>query len=146
MYALLYRSRSRAGAQFLARDLNDIIEAAERNNPDLGVTGLLLYAELEIVPGAPGSFLQWIEGPQESVESLFATIEADERHTAIQVLGRGDSSDLASRGTTVLADHLGRLFPIWSMGMVRLSELPATLDGFLDFARTWDGRSLSRAA
>lgn len=145
MHALLYRSRSHAGAQFLARDLNDIIEASERNNTRLRLTGLLLYAEMEVVPGAPGSFVQWIEGPEDAVETMFATIQADERHTEVEVLGQGPSDELMAQDPKLM-DSQHRLFPIWSMGMVRLSELPATLNGFLDFARTWDGRSLRRAA
>ncbi len=146
MHALLYRSRSRASRQLLARDLNDLIESAERNNPDLGITGLLLYAEMEMVPGAPGLFLQWMEGPKASVDALFETIRADPRHTDVDVLGRGPSAELASQSGESLVDPQGRLFPIWSMGMVRMSELPATLDGFLRFAQSWDGRSLTRVA
>ena len=54
--------------------------------------------------------------------------------------------DLTAREDSAMTDRQGRLFPIWSMGMVRLSELPATLDGFLQFVKQWDGTSLRRAA
>ena len=143
MHALLYRSRARPG--LLAHDLNAIIASGEAKNPARDLTGLLLYAEMDAVPGAPGQFLQWIEGPKESVEDMYGTIESDERHTAVEVLGRGPTAELAGDAEALL-DREGRVFPIWSLGMVRLSELPATLDGFLRFAGEWDGRALPRVS
>ncbi len=142
MHALLYRSRARPG--LLASDLNDIIATAEGHNPSIGVTGLLLYGELTAIPGAPGEFVQWIEGPEEAVEALYARIEADPRHFESSVLARGPVAELQS-GTGL---HLvpNRLFSSWAMGLVRLSELPATLSGFLRFAREWDEETLSAAA
>lgn len=95
MHAVLYRSRSRAG--LLAGDLNDIIATAGRRNARLGVTGLLLYGELEAVPGAPGEFVQWIEGPEAAVEGLFDAVDGDPRHTEVEVLGRGPVARLAAR-------------------------------------------------
>ena len=140
MHALLYRSRSRPG--LLASDLNAIIETAETRNRQLDVTGLLLYGELAVVPGAPGEFVQWMEGPEEAVEALYARIAKDERHFDPEVVARGPVAELAPR-----AELLGeRLFPSWSMGLVRLAELPATLSGFLEFAREWDGDVLQMAA
>ncbi len=142
MHALLYRSRARPG--LLASDLNDIIETAEVRNRSLDVTGLLLYGQLDAVPGAPGEFVQWIEGDEGPVEALYAEISGDGRHFDIEVLARGPLGDLA-RGARL--DLVGdRLFPSWSMGLVRLSELPATLSGFLEFARGWDGEVLATAA
>lgn len=136
MYALLYRSRARPG--LLASDLNDIISTAEERNHRMGLTGLLLYGQLAAVPGAPGEFVQWIEGAEEDVEALYADIEGDPRHFDMDVLARGTlrefQGDRPSFATT------DRLFPEWSMGLVRLSELPATLSGFIEFARDWDGQ------
>lgn len=138
MHALLYRSRARAG--LLASDLNDILASAQDRNRTLDVTGLLLYGELEVVPGAPGEFVQWIEGPEAAVEALYDVIREDPRHTEIEMLDRGPlaegAPDLAQRATAE-----GRLFRDWDMGLVRLSELPATLDGFLRFAASWDGHA-----
>ena len=64
MHALLYRSRARPG--LLAGDLNAIIETAESRNRAIDVTGILLYGQLAIVAGAPGEFVQWIEGPEDA--------------------------------------------------------------------------------
>lgn len=144
MHALLYRSRARAG--LLASDLNDIIETARTRNRQLAVTGLLLHGRMEALPGVAGEFVQWVEGPEESVESLFALIENDPRHTEVEVLARGSSASLCGRARTVPVDTDGRLFPSWSMGLVRLSELPATLSGFLGFVREWDGDLTAAAA
>lgn len=136
MYALLYRSRARTG--LLASDLNAIIETAETRNRRLDVTGLLLYGQLETIADVPGEFVQWIEGPEGAVEALFAAVEADDRHVEVEVLGRGPIVELAKTPD--------RLFPTWSMGLVRLSELPATLTGFLRFADEWDRKTLRPAA
>ncbi|WP_412062573.1 BLUF domain-containing protein [Rubrivirga sp. IMCC45206] len=142
MHTVLYRSRARAG--LLAPDLNAIIATAEAHNPTIDVTGLLLYGELPAVPGAPGEFVQWIEGPEPAVEGLYARIKADPRHFDVETLARGPVSATARRSGVVRPD--GRLFGSWAMGLVRLSELPATLPGFLGFARDWDRTTLPRAA
>ena len=144
MYALLYRSRARPG--LLADGLNDIVETARARNRSLSVTGLLLHGQMEALPGVAGAFVQWIEGPEEAVESLFADIERDGRHADVEVLARGPLADLkaASRAGAESAGE-GRLFPAWSMGLVRLAELPATLGGFLQFASEWNGDALTVA-
>ena len=136
MHALLYRSRARPG--LMAPDLNAIIAVAEARNRALDVTGLLLYGQIPSVPGAPGEFVQWIEGPETAVRALFADIGDDDRHFDVDVLADGSVDEV--RGET------GRLFPSWSMGLVRLSELPATRRGFLRFAATWNGDVLAAAA
>ena len=146
MHAILYRSLARPG--LLADDLNAIIATAQERNRQLGVTGLLLHGRLETIPSAPGEFVQWVEGPEEEVENLFALIETDERHRDVEVLGRGSIAELTDASHTSVQVDLaaGRLFPMWSMGLVRLAELPATLDGFLRFAADWDGHVLASAA
>ena len=141
MHAVLYRSRARPG--LLAGDLNAIIDSASRRNAAMGVTGLLLYGLLQAVPGAPGEFVQWLEGDRESVEAVVERIEADGRHFDVEVLARGPLAEVAA-GAPVSAG--GRLFPSWSMGLVRLAELPATAAGFLRFAATWDRQTLPLAA
>lgn len=142
MHALLYRSLERPG--LLASDLNDIIGAAQRRNGELDVTGLLLRGHMEVIPSAPGEFVQWLEGPEESLDALFRLIDADPRHTEVEVLARGPLADVV--GASHVAVGPGRLFPSWSMGLVRLAALPATLDGFLRFAADWNGEAHALAA
>ena len=144
MHAVLYRSRERPG--LLASDLNDIIGAAQTRNRALGVTGLLLRGHLEAIPGAPGEFVQWIEGPEKAVEDLFSLIEVDPRHLDVEVLARGPLDAILADSHVDAALYADRLFPTWSMALVRLAELPATADGFLRFAADWDGETHSLAA
>ena len=142
MHTVLYRSRARAG--LLASDLNAIIATAEARNASLGVTGLLLYGDLPAVAGAPGEFVQWLEGSEQPVEALFERIASDRRHFDVETLARGPIAEIARRSGVVRPD--GRLFGRWAMGLVRLSQLPATLPGFLGFARDWDRTTLPHAA
>lgn len=144
MHVILYRSRERPG--LLASDLNDIIESAQDRNRQLDVTGLLLSGHMEVIPTAPGEFVQWIEGPEDAAESVFELIEGDPRHTDIAVLARGPLASVLETSTVETELERDRLFPTWSMGLVRLAELPATLDGFLRFVEGWDGHALTRAA
>jgi hypothetical protein len=101
---------------------------------------------MEALPSVAGEFVQWIEGPKEAVESLFASIQDDPRHTDVEILARGSSASLCGRAQTAPVDTDGRLFPSWSMGLVRLAELPATLSGFLGFVSEWDGDLTAAAA
>ena len=144
MYALLYRSRQRPGLG--AADLNAIIETAQDRNRTLGVTGLLLSGYMETIPGVPGEFVQWLEGPEKKVEGLFTLIEGDPRHVGVEVLARGPVEDIERESYASARPYGDRLFPAWSMGLVRLAELPATAGGFLRFAANWDGAAYARAA
>ena len=89
-----------------------LLEVARTNNEDLGVTGMLLYHE--------GSFIQVLEGPEATVEALYAKIGEDPRHHRTQVL------------FSCLQPE--RDFDGWSMGFHRIDpdhdDLPA---GFSDF-------------
>lgn len=58
--------------------LDDILAAADRNNPYFQVTGVLMASE--------GRFAQVLEGPGWAVESVFRSIERDPRHTDVEVL------------------------------------------------------------
>jgi hypothetical protein len=80
-------------------NLDQLGEQAAAKNKDLGVTGFLM--------ASGGLFYQVIEGPPEAVDGLLATIEADERHTDMIMLG-------------VEEDVSNRMFPDWSMKTVNL--------------------------
>lgn len=76
---LVYRSRSthKLGSLHL---FNLLIQCREKNRR-LGITGHLLYTE-EI-------FVQCIEGPPTGIESLWQSLQRDERHHQIELLARG---------------------------------------------------------
>ena len=128
LHVLLYQSRAVRGVDSAA--LRDILETAVARNATEDVTGLLVYGEMAMLPGIPGLFVQWLEGPEAAVRALFNGISQDPRHTDIEVL-----ADASSR-TVTGADT--RLFPAWAMAVKRLADVPATLSGFLDYARRVD--------
>ena|SRR5271165_1105280 len=83
---------------FSEEDLTRLLETSRRNNPKLGVTGMLLYKE--------GNFMQLIEGPEEGVRTLLATIYNDPRHRGLLTLLEGNEKT--------------REFQDWAMGFQSL--------------------------
>lgn len=141
MYALLYCSS--ASGPLSVVDLSGIAAAAAERNSLWGVTGLLLYGQgpvtSRLATGPPPSgFVQWIEGERETVQDLYAHIQADPRHTDFSVIARGEH--LAA--PTVA----GRLFPHWKLRICPTEALPRTLASFLRLAvsvRTDDVQTVS---
>lgn len=70
--------KSTATATPSAGDLDLLVAKARARNRRLGVTGLLLFED--------GCFLQSLEGPPESLNSLWSSIKRDARHEHIEVL------------------------------------------------------------
>jgi len=52
--------------------IENILEACKRNNPDLGITGALLYSDKK--------FLQLVEGENDVIMGLYDKIKKDDRH------------------------------------------------------------------
>ena len=126
LYALLYQSN--AVRHVGEDDLDEIHRAAAARNEQLDVTGLLLYGHVPDLPQLPGVFVQWLEGRREDVLALYAAIRTDPRHRLVETIAEGPAADVTQ------AD--GRLFPDWAMDVRRMAEVPATLAGFLDYARS----------
>jgi hypothetical protein len=59
-------------------EVKSILASATKNNPSLDITGALLFSG--------GYFCQTIEGPEDSIEELFETIQMDDRHGEVTVL------------------------------------------------------------
>lgn len=78
IWSLVYHSR--ASKPMSESDLEQLQRSAAARNHAEGLTGLMIYDE--------GRFFQWLEGPEESLEKVWASIERDPRHGAIDVLGR----------------------------------------------------------
>lgn len=98
MYELLYTSVAR---KKLTEDaLLDIMTDAKKNNSAMGVTGMLVYYDCEI--------MQILEGDKLAVESLYKKISQDERHSLVEVFYRGEIKE--------------RAFNNWSMESVILDE------------------------
>lgn len=133
LHTLLYRSR--ATRELGERDLLPILMTSMRNNARVGVTGLLLYGPSTPLPPpdpdappadtvvpfeGPGVFVQWLEGPEEAVQKTYERIDADARHTDVEILDRGTSDR--------------RLFPHWSMALEAVRSLPDTPEEVVRFA------------
>ena len=82
----------------------DILEAARRNNAQMGVTGLLYCANAR--------FAQVLEGPVDAVEQIFAKIAEDPRHWNL-VAQRYESGE--------------RMFSNWAMTFVDASSVEMAL-------------------
>lgn len=136
IHAVLYRSL--AARAFTGPDLDRILDVSVPWNSEHDLTGRLLYGEMPRLPSVPGQFVQWLEGPEAQVAETFERVRQDRRHTDVHVLARGPASELTG------AD--ARLFPAWAMSVHRLSELPATLYGFLAHARLTPDRAPAAGA
>lgn len=80
-------------------ELDQILESSARNNEKVGITGMLLYAA--------GSFMQVLEGEEESVNSTFARVTADPRHSGVILIMKEAIET--------------REFAEWAMGFKRLT-------------------------
>ena len=103
MIQLYYISKAASGLTDV--DYQDILAKSRRNNPPLGITGLL------VVKG--GFFAQVLEGPEESVMLQYAKIAEDKRHSGVMRL--------------LVTPTETRAFPKWSMGFQDVNSAPAAL-------------------
>jgi hypothetical protein len=80
---LVYRSK--ATHKLGSLHLFNLLSLCRQKNRQMQITGHLLYTE-EI-------FVQCIEGPPESIESLWQSLQRDERHYDIELISRGPLSE-----------------------------------------------------
>lgn len=95
LYRLIYVSISEP-----LTELRTILVSARANNFELNVTGGLALLD--------GVFLQYLEGPEQSVKAIFARISRDRRHRDIKVLEQ--------RAVP------GRMFEDWSLAQLDWTE------------------------
>ncbi|MBC6989989.1 BLUF domain-containing protein [Hymenobacter sp. BT491] len=96
-YQLIYVSV--AFAPFTNPELHALAAQARAHNSQRHITGILFYGE--------GYFAQVLEGAQEEVESLYASIKRDTRHHHVTLVVRGTRPR--------------REFPHWSMACRQLT-------------------------
>jgi FAD-dependent sensor of blue light len=101
---------SQATTDLSPEELVALLELARQQNTKSDLTGMLLYCSQ--------SFLQMLEGDPVALESTYARIAADGRHTNLRLL--------------MNVDVPARLFPDWTMGFEHVAdeELAEDLDGF----------------
>lgn len=104
VFQIVYRSVAKQGLS--QEDLKSILGASRKNNPALGVTGLLVLRE--------GFFLQLLEGSESAVRGLVEKIKKDRRHSGFTVLAEVASGE--------------RIFKNWGMGYLDPTTRPPTLD------------------
>jgi len=76
IFQLLYTSTAREG---LAKpELDAILEAAQRNNAKINVTGFLIFDGT--------SFIQLLEGNERDVQAVYQKIQGDPRHSQVEPL------------------------------------------------------------
>lgn len=102
LYRLVYASKNllQKSDSEIAQAVSQILDASQRNNVRVGVTGALMFNA--------GAFAQVLEGPQQGVESTFERIQCDDRHGDVTVLQCGPVES--------------RSFANWSMAFVGQSD------------------------
>lgn len=96
--SIAYSSRTAEG--LTVDQIDALVRDASHHNRLAGVTGVLL---------CDGSrFLQYLEGPEDGIEFIFARVMNSRRHSDVVVLGRGEGSV--------------RRFPYWSMHWIPVAQ------------------------
>ena len=98
MIRVTYVSREAHG--LTSDKLLALVSQCHRNNPDKGLTGMLLHGN--------GTFLQVLEGDDHVVDTLIGAIAADPRHIDMKIVRR----EPVTR----------RQFADWSMGFERVTD------------------------
>lgn len=99
----LYASRPTGALK--GRGAERILEQSRKNNPALGITGLLCVSD--------DLFIQVIEGGRDEVCELFNAIVRDERHQNVRIL--------------VYEEIPERKFGNWTMGQVQAGNINPSL-------------------
>lgn len=104
---------SRTSAPMTSEALLELLLECRKNNRAKNVTGMLLYGN--------GTFLQAIEGDEETIDGLVEVIKSDPRHERFQLLHRKP------------IEH--REYADWSMGFDRVDDgSTADIEGLANFA------------
>ena len=114
--SVIYTSSAAPG--FTVADLHDVLAVSRRNNAHWHLSGVLLFEG--------GTFLQVVEGPAWPLHKALDRIEADPRHTGMDILSDAETER--------------RYFPDWAMGSREVDgEAAFTLEPAEMEARLADG-------
>jgi hypothetical protein len=110
---LLYVSS--ATNRFTRPEIDELLDISRRNNPTLGISGILLYKD--------GNLMQLLEGEQRALAELYAKIGRDPRHHDLTLIWEGSEDQ--------------RQFPSWSMAFRDLDGPDARgTPGYSEFLTT----------
>ena len=104
---------SRAAGLLSATVINSILDQSRRNNPRLGITGMLCYFD--------DIFIQVIEGGRDEVCDLFNALVRDDRHTDVRILMYEEIGERRFGGWTMGAVNMARVNPSL---LLKYSEKP----------------------
>jgi hypothetical protein len=114
---IVYRSRATSACS--DTDLYYLLAQAQERNELADVSGLLLYDR--------GYFFQWIEGAEDDLAPIWASIQVDARHRDVNVLADQEIAE--------------RKFKDWSMRFAhRDAQHANVVHGFLNVAADFLGR------
>ena len=117
--------RSRAVDELGSLHLFVLLQQARQRNHSCGLSGHLVYRD--------DTFEQWIEGPPEALDAVWASIQRDPRHVEIELLSRHPVAQ--------------RIYPDWSMSFSTYPSLnPFKLTGFTPLSGGQDGPHTARQA
>ena len=88
------------------KEIEKILSACKNNNKPKGITGVLLYSD--------NRFLQYLEGNEHDIQSLYLKIKEDPRHAAVT---QRDFKPITQR-----------LFPSWEMAHKDISDKNLSYD------------------
>ncbi len=97
-YHLTYRSI--AIPEITIEDIEEILKTARNFNSKNDVSGCLVFSK--------GYFIQLLEGSKDIIKELMDHIDADKRHTDIDILSEGEAKQ--------------RIFETWDMAYLKPSE------------------------
>ena len=118
MFCLVYASAGVSNWSY--KEVQDMLIGFREKNAALDITGMLLYKN--------GSFLQALEGDEEIVRHLYATIARDNRHQQVTLI--------------IEFPVEARSFPDWSMGLAFIEpEDQGPNSGVKRFDQALDGLS-----
>jgi hypothetical protein len=113
MFSLVYVSS--AVTPFSKAELAELLSVSHQNNARLGITGMLLYKD--------GNVMQVLEGEETAVLELYSRIGRDPRHNGLLTILKGPVE--------------GRQFPDWSMGFRDLrADALDNVPGYNEFLNT----------
>ena len=110
MIRLVYAST--ALKDWSPEELLTLLKTCRKNNSEQDITGILLYSNR--------TFFQVLEGNEETISKIYATIEKDPRHKNVTII---EKEQIAERS-----------FPYWSMGFEKIdSKNLHKMPGFNNF-------------
>ena len=104
LYKLIYSSLREP--KCTDAEIENILEACKKNNPEKNITGVLMHSE--------NSFIQYIEGAPREILGLYDLIKQDDRHKNVVMLSYTPIRE--------------RTFPSWHMGYKNVGKLEFQTD------------------